>query len=409
MRKRWLGVALAGATIVAFAAIPAAARTGSHTAPVSAQRIAANGHALTMAGALKGHAAPAATWTKSANTMKQTVGEIGGAALAKNKVYVPGGYTDLTFATLYPFMQIYNTQTDKWSADTSQAMPAVTGTGWADSAVCTDGTKIYVVNGVDGTDVKSEMQIYNPTAPAGTRWTLGTAPSTATTGAWYSQDSGCAWIGGKMYLFGGYGYSDLGPDPPILSSINILRTTWVYDPVADTWTDTGFKMIQTMTDKVGLWMGYTNSKTAAFAAGGTDDLSTFGPTALAQTFKPATGWKKLPLLPIPGGSSETGLIGPGMGMLGANLEVYGGAGFDGTTSSFIIQFATLQCAAPCTPTSSWVDAAKDLNDPRWFMGFTSGNVKTGATQTPTLFAAGGFGFVSGGGSETTLNSSEKTT
>ncbi len=406
MRKRLLAVALAGATIVAFGAIPASARPGVPVSKASVHRVAVPGGVRTMATALRAHAAPLANWTKAASTMPQAVYEMGGAALAKNKVYVPGGFEDLAATTLYPYIQIFNTQNNTWSADTSQAMPAVgTATGWGDAAVCSDGAKTYVINGVDGSFLYSAMQIYDPTQPAGSRWSFGQAPNTATAGFWYSQDSGCAWIGGKLYLFGGYGQSDTGPQPTTTAMIQ--RATWVYDPVADTWSDTGFLMAQTPTNKVGLWMGYTNSKTAAFAAGGTDDLVNFTPSAFADTFKPATGWKKLAALPVPAGATtETGLIAPGMGLLGTNVEVFGGAGFDGT--NFIIQSATLQCTGPCTAMSTWADAAKDLNDPRWFMGFASGSVKTGTTQTPTLFAAGGLGFVNGGGSEVVLNSLERT-
>ncbi len=301
--------------------------------------------------------------------MTQAVEESGGAVFLKGKVYLPGGYINVSTPTLYGHMQTYDVASDKWTAETERIPAAPPRGGWGDAAVCSDGTKVYVVNGGNGTLIYSALQIYDPGAPAGQRWTISPhAPSLDGTHFFISQQSGCAWIGGKMYLFGG-----LGAVQPAGTS-TIQKLTWAYNPATHTWTDTGKKL------RVGTWFfGYTSSSTTAFFAGGTTKIATGVPNKEAESFSPAGGWKSVPSLPVPASSTVPGLLAPSLGMLGKNLEVFGGGGYDG--SRFVLQVATLTCAnATC---SHWVNDSKNLNTARWFAASAYGG------SASTLYVAGG--------------------
>jgi N-acetylneuraminic acid mutarotase len=276
------------------------------------------------------------------------------------KVYMPGGW--LTgFTTVYDKMQILKTKTNAWSVD-AQPMP----TGTAQSSVCTDGSKIYVVDGIDTNGaVQSKLQIYDPAAPQGSRWSTGPAPSTPADGTLYSRDGGCAWIGGKLYLFGGQASTSMG-------TINgISGFTWAFDPNAGTWSDTGFSM------PVPDWtFAYTQNSKYAFAAGGRDKNGTY--LQNVSRFSPTHGWSKRAKLPTPPGAPNgTGLEWPGMGILNGSLAVFGGAATNG------YQSRTLLCAMPCSSTGTWTNANKNLVTARGEFG--------SASSGKTLFAIDGAG------------------
>jgi hypothetical protein len=159
-----------------------------------------------------------------------------------------------------------------------------------------------------------------------------------------------------MYLYGGYGI--IIPSQP---SGVIEQATWVYDPTAGTWSDTGFLMVHPR-----LWMGYAGSTASAFAAGGTDNLTTRTPLASTEKFTPGSGWVATANLPV-------GLLGPGEGDVSTHLIVWGGQNSSGVTQS-----KTYACTIPaCTAFST---TAFNLPAPKSFSAFGYGS---------NIFNAGG--------------------
>lgn len=117
-------------------------------------------------------------------------------------IYVPGG-TDCTddphdgcaAGTYYDTLQILDTATGLWSTDTANPMPAARA---AASAVAADG-KLYVVGGYDSTGApQSDLYIYDPAAPSGSRWTVGAPMPTARAYA------AAGVIGDDLYVAGGW-------------------------------------------------------------------------------------------------------------------------------------------------------------------------------------------------------------
>jgi hypothetical protein len=268
--------------------------------------------------------------------MPTPVYETGGAAVAGNFLYVPGGF--LVDGTENTSMQYYNINTGVWVED-STPFP-LTPTGLVDSASCVaPNGRIYVVNGGSGGLLVSAMQIYNPTTHT---WTFGPQPNRAGD-VLFTQDSGCAWIGGKMYLWGGYGLFNSE------TAGTIQKVTLVFDPNTNTWADTGKLMV-----KGGLWSGYANSTTTAYNAGGTTNLTTLLPGVAAERFTPAGGWVALPNLP-------TGLVGLGVAFVANKLIAFGG----GTTVNFTPQNKTYLAGA-----ASWSNTGINMIRPLEF--FASG-------------------------------------
>jgi hypothetical protein len=312
-----------------------------------------------------------ASWSP-AGSPKQTVLQTG-AAVVGNKVYMPGGWKP-GFSTAFDKMQILATGSNTWSID-SEPMPVG---AMAQGAVCTDGSKVYVVDGIaEQGFLMSSLQIYDPSMPQGSRWSTGPGPSTSHDGSLVSRDGGCAWLGGKLYLFGGQAESSNG------TIDGISDFTWVFDPGTGTWSDTGHPMLAK------LWVfGYTSNAKHAYVGGGespTDALKRG-----AEVFTPSSGWSKLPNLPGPNGGG-TGYDWPGMGILSDGLVVFGG--FGGVT----YQSRTLVCAMPCTATSSWTNAHKSLQAARSEMAYASGGA------TPTVYA------IDGQGTNGVLATAERTT
>jgi hypothetical protein len=254
-------------------------------------------------------------------------------------------------------MQVYNILTNSWT-DETELMPVVDNVtifGWADAAVCSDSQtgKIYVVNGVDGSFLYAALQIYDPSMPAGSRWTSGSYPQLANGDVFYSQDSGCAVMGSgaskRVYLFSGYAV--VGSE-----SAQVTKHTWEYNPATDTWADTGKNMLTGR-----LWGAYTNSSAYAFFAGGTDNLSTFVPVDSVERFSPASGWAA-----VTGMGAGQGRLANGLNMIGTTLAQYGGATYSG---GFFLEDETLICGGngAC---ASWgptpAPGGSQLGTPRWF-------------------------------------------
>src|SRR5438067_130943 len=201
----------------------------------------------------------------SAGTMTQAIEENEGGAVIGGKFYVPGGL-ETGGTTTYGFVQIYNSTTHTWTVDT--AHPFALGSSGqplsSDGAVCTDGTRVFFINGADGQFIYSAFQIYTP----GTGWTYGTLPNDGTgtgTNYFYSQDSGCAVLGGKVYLFGGYGLF------ANQTAETFNKVTLVYDPATQLWSNTGKNMLAG-----GIWSGYGQVQTqVALYGGGVNNVSTF--------------------------------------------------------------------------------------------------------------------------------------
>jgi hypothetical protein len=357
MRKR-LVVSLVVVTALAAVAAPA---FGQSKSVGSANRpLRSSGRVRTMKSIAEAHPeVPAANWT-NLPSMNKGVAETGGGAFVNKKLYVPGGFDSA--GAVYGQMQIYDSVANSWSTD-ADLLSNLTGLpGVADAAVCSDNTgKIHVIDGtLDGAFIYTSHLVFDPAAAPGAKWSTLPFPSTIADGNYYAQDPGCSFISGKIYLYGGLGETDNNP------TLAAQTLTWVYDPVAQTWSDTGKHMITGR-----FWHGYASTLTRAFVAGGTSDFSSFTPIAKAETFTVAKGWKPMADLPA-------ARIGPGMGLLGSTLAVFGGG-----SSSFTALNTTVGCVGGpgCGP-GPWNDLIKNLNAARMFTSWGSGGNK--------LYDAGGF-------------------
>src|SRR6266568_357633 len=212
------------------------------------------------------------------------------------------------------------------------------------------------------------MQIYDPSQPRGSRWSTGPAMNIPGKGVLTDRDGGCAWVGGKLYVFGGEGRLN-GNDAT-------RKATYVFDPGTGKWADSGFDMkVAKQT------FGYASNRKAAYAVGGETETGTF--LQDAERFTPSGGWKAIAKLPQPPGAPKgTGLYAPGLGFLSGSLAVFGGLAQGGPSP---VQNRTLLCALPCNPAHTWSNANKNLIDAREEFGSASGG------STPTLYAIGGFG------------------
>ena len=306
---------------------------------------------------------PRANWL-SAGNMNTAVAETGGGAFLGGKLYVPGGFL-AGFGSVYDRMQIYTASTNTWTTD-SERMPGplLFGVpGWADAAICAGMGRVFVVNGLDGQLLYSAFQIYDTTAPAGARWSLGPYPATSTTNVFFSQASGCAVIGTKLYLFAGFAAIGDPNDPSLVARPS--GATWVWDMRTGVWSDTGRVMTTAR-----FWHGYAGGSQGAVAAGGTNNTVNFLPTPTAERFTPSGGWSSLPNMPA-------GRLALGMGII--DVGGFKAAVFGGQDSGGVKLASTLTCALPTC--SAWMDANLNLTFPRSFFAWGS--------TTNNLYAAGG--------------------
>jgi hypothetical protein len=349
MHRRFAVVLLAAMAVAAVFVLPA------HASAKSTHRALRSGvPARTAAHGLLPHKADGSqvvSWAVGA-PMPVPVAETGGGAGIGGRFVVAGGYN--AGGTVVNNTQIYNKTTNTWTA--GAPIPGAGG-GWADAAFCVDpATKlIHVVNGVDGAFLYAAHQVYNP---ATNTWTFASAPVLSSGDTWYGQDQGCAFLGGKLYLFGGYGI--VSPTQP---SAQLESLTWVYDPATDTWADTG-KLMKAPGGF--LWSGYTNTPAQAFVAGGYD-LS-FAPQAATQTYTVAGGWTACPALP-------TAVGGPGEGNVMGHLVVWGGFASTGASNK--------SYGSVTTGCGAWVSLAANFNLPaaKGFLSWGSG---------ASLYSAGGY-------------------
>src|SRR5207253_8890399 len=252
MPRRFPIVLLAALISAAAFILPGhAAGEATHRAPRSSVR------AIRPLGAnAVGQRAPTLGWV-SGSTLPVAVTDNGGGAAAGDTFYVPGGFKSGSCETgmcLNDTVQLYVKSSDTWTNDTADPIPPVNGLkpGLAESAVCYDpvGEKVHIIDGLAYDSVGhgfllAQHLVYDPAAPAGSRLSYLSYPVDSLGNAWQGQSPGCAFIGGELYLFGGYGVIG-GGDPKLLDA------TWVYDPATDTWSDSGWRMQHRRA-----WMGYT--------------------------------------------------------------------------------------------------------------------------------------------------------
>jgi hypothetical protein len=297
---------------------------------------------------------PAGRW-KSAGTLSRAVAQTGSAAFVNGHGYVVGGYTRFRPVRLFPYVQVYDGVA--WTVDSSEKIPIVDrvgATGWADAAVCADpGGRIHVIDGTDGRFLYAVHMVYDPAAPAGSRWTYDTAP-TVNHVMYAAQDAGCAYLDGKLYLFAGYGA--IGN-----AAADFQTITWVYDPDERTWADTGQAL-----HTARVWHGYATSGRAIFVSGGTNDRFYYTPTDSNEAYTPSRGWVELPPLPA---AWRGGRLAPGVGVIGDELLVFGG-GTGSFRTHWNVERVTLGCALPCT---GWTNTRRDLQTPAWYFGWASGD------------------------------------
>lgn len=347
MKRRFTVLLLAATAVAAVFVIPAQA---SGKSSYSAHRSSARALRAPL-NAGPGSAVPTLAWHNVAS-LPVGVAETGGGTAGGGRFFVPGGYTN---TGLNDTMQQYTIASNTWANVTSDPLPFGP---WADAAICIDPAtaQVHIVNGVDGFSLFSGHQVYDPTAPAGSRMSTLPNPATGADGNFYSQDSGCAFIGGKMYLWGGYGLTDTNP------VADTVTLTWVYDPATQTWSDTGKHMTTGR-----LWMAYSNTATTAYAAGGIDLF--FVSKNSTERFTPAGGWVAMGNLPV-------SLAGAGMSNIGTRTLVYGGATCNGSCTTQSNK--TYACINPCT---AWGNANLNMATTTSFLAWGTGG---------GVFAAGGF-------------------
>lgn len=130
------------------------------------------------------------TWTTLGGVMPNPASNICTAVIGTD-IYIPGGY--LTWSTYTNALRIFHTSTNSWSVVTTDPMPAeLSGMG------CTTmNNNIYVVGGNGSTGAQASAYVYNPSAPAGSRWSTIASLNTA------NANIGVVTISGKLYALGG--------------------------------------------------------------------------------------------------------------------------------------------------------------------------------------------------------------
>jgi N-acetylneuraminic acid mutarotase len=157
------------------------------------------------------------TWSVFGQPMPNPVAGAA-AATVDNKIHVVGGQDDL-WSAVYDAHQVFDPMFGAWTADDPLPV-AVTRPG-----IAVHGRKIYVFGGFDwinndGGNPTGVIQIYDPDAVAGARWTLSSAVLPTALGGVEAAD-----YQGRIYVAGGWD----GNDYATLSS-EVL----VYDPTTDT-------------------------------------------------------------------------------------------------------------------------------------------------------------------------------
>lgn len=345
-RKLLLSVAVSAAMVMAIA-LPAGASAGHNSAIT-------NHPALTGAEALHASAGvrpDTPAWTAYSSTMPTPVAEVGGSTVVGSNLIIAGGYTDTSDVGQLTQIEAMNVNTGVWTLGAT--FPS-TPSGLADAGVCSNPATglVYIINGASGGFLVDALQIYNP---ATNTFTTGTAPP------FISQDTGCGFIGGTLYAFGGW---DAGN----------LNTTYSYNTSTGVWTTLSQNMV------VGaFWNAYTSVPGHIISAGG-EDYSTGLPLNSVQVYSPTGGWHALANLP-------QGIRSPGIAFLSKKVLVFGG------DNSGVANTNTYVCSGHCT---SWSNSGVAMGN--------SGNLGVmfsayGATSSRAISAGGyttGFAAIASG-------------
>jgi N-acetylneuraminic acid mutarotase len=132
------------------------------------------------------------TWTTLAGVMPDPASNICAAVIGTD-IYIPGGY-DASF-TYLDTLRVYHTTTNSWSVIATDPLPV----GLLGMGCATLNNKLYVVGGVAaGSTPQASAYVYEPSAPAGSRWT--TLASKNTADAYF----GAVTINGKIFTLSGY-------------------------------------------------------------------------------------------------------------------------------------------------------------------------------------------------------------
>jgi N-acetylneuraminic acid mutarotase len=276
-------------------------------------------------------------WTTGTAVAQGAIQETAAVGVA-GKIYLIGGFDDNE--GIVPRVQVYDTATNAWS----DGPPLPRAVHHANAV--TDGTTIYVLGALSGTNFTAIGDTYKLDPATETQWTT---LATMTTG----RERGAAVAGiidGKIYLAGGYragAASDL---------------TDVYDPVGDAWTPLG--ALPATRDHA---CGAAINGELIFAGGRT--VQTNSPRPDVYSYDPDLGmW-------IVRASMPTGRGGMGCGAIGGKLYTTGGEGNPAATSGV---FPDVEAFDPATNT--WTELP-DMPNPKHGVG--------GAVWDGALYLCGG--------------------
>ncbi|MCP4539523.1 MAG: PKD domain-containing protein [Chloroflexi bacterium] len=144
------------------------------------------------------------TWENSAPTMPTGVSNFCAAVIGTD-IYVPGGYDGTGIANL----QVFHTSSNSWETITTDPLPA---SNFASACAVYDD-KLYVFGG----ESVNASWVYDPSAPAGSRWDASLASPPVASGY------GAALAVGDFIFYSGLGVTSNFAD------------VYAYDPAGDTW------------------------------------------------------------------------------------------------------------------------------------------------------------------------------
>jgi len=154
----------------------------------------------------------AGTWSLGPQAKPVGVSNVCAAAIG-NLIYVPAGYNGTSGITN---LDVLDASTNTWSTVTSDPVPAPL---FAHTCAATGG-KLYVAGGSTTGVGGTQAYVYDPAAPAGSRWSAIAPLNVAR-----AYPGGTA-IAGKVYVAGGWG----------TDTADQKNTVEVYDPATNTWT-----------------------------------------------------------------------------------------------------------------------------------------------------------------------------
>lgn len=166
------------------------------------------------------------TWDNSLAIMPVPASNVCAVVLGDD-IYIPGGWTGSVALTE---LQVYHIGSNTWEIITSDPLPgARTG-----PACAVYNGQLYVFGGGDGTTYYDMAWVYDPAAPAGSRWTtLAPAP--------YPGGYGSALAVGDHIFYAGMRDA----------AMTDLPYVYAYEPAADTWLT--YPNLTTARGGAGMW------------------------------------------------------------------------------------------------------------------------------------------------------------